>query len=687
MTYPDTRQDAIVEDHFGVTVPDPFRWLENDPRQDTEVATWIEAQNAASAPYLAALDGRDVFRDRLTAHFNHETALPPAKRNGKYFFIRNSGMDDQPRLILRDGVDGPDRVLIDPNTWSADGTTALAEWAPSSDGGHVAYAVQVGGTDWRTIRVMDTATSTILDDEIEWARFTNIAWAADGAGFYYSRFPEPAADAGFDAPIDGHAIYFHRLGTPQAEDRLIHAPTPGLPLLHTVDVTSDGRYIIIYTSALTGGAQVTVIDTNDADLSPVTLVESYDDSWVLLGNIGPHMIWATQKDAPRGKVVTINLDAAAPQFTDLIAEKPDAVLREGSAIVAGDRIVLSYMVDAQSRVERYTLDGTFEGLVDLPGPGTTGAFQGQPGDDEAFFAFTSYDAPLTIHRLEVGANRSSVWAAPNVDIDLDRIIVEPHIYTSKDGARVPLFVMRRKDVTGPAPTMLYAYGGFAISIVPHYSPAAIAWVEQGGVYAVANIRGGGEYGSAWHHGGRRADKQNSFDDFIAAGEYLKASGITSADGLAIHGESNGGLLVGAVVNQRPDLFAAALPGVGVLDMLRFERFTSGSMWVQEFGDPKVEADFQTLHAYSPLHTIRDGASYPAILATTADTDNRVVPSHSFKYVAALQSADLGPHPHLLRVETRAGHGAGKPMRMVVDEFADRWAFAARWTGLKVSMPD
>lgn len=392
-------------------------------------------------------------------------------------------------------------------------------------------------------------------------------------------------------------------------------------------------------------------------------------------------------EAPRGRVMTIDLAEEEPVFAELIPERDDAVLREGSAAVLGDRIILSYMVDAQTQVERYRLDGTPDGLVSLPGPGTTGAFQGRPGDDEAYFAFTSYDAPLTIFRLDVSANRTTVWAAPEVALDLDGIVVEPHFYTSEDGTRVPLFVVRRRDVTGPAPTMLYAYGGFAISMVPHYSPAAMAWVEQGGVYAVANIRGGGEYGSTWHHAGRRGNKQNSFDDFIAAGEYLIEQGITAPDGLAIHGESNGGLLVGAVVNQRPDLFAAALPGVGVLDMLRFDRFTSGAMWVEEFGSPAVEVDFHTLLAYSPLHTIREGAHYPAILTTTADTDNRVVPAHSFKYVATLQDGDIGPRPHLLRVETRAGHGAGKPTYMVIEEIADMWAFAAEWTGLDVADSD
>jgi prolyl oligopeptidase len=687
MTYQETRQTDIAEVHFGVTVADPFRWLENDARQDAEVARWIEAQNAVSAPYLAALPGRDLFHRRLTAMFDHETLTPPIERGGLYFFTRSGGLYNQAQLMVREGVDGASRVLIDPNAWSDDGTVALAEWAVSADGALVAFGMQDGGSDWRTIRVMDTSTGALLEDTVEWARFTTIAWHPDGSGFYYSRFPEPAAGTAFSASVEGHAVYLHRLQSDQSEDELLHPATPGWALLHTVDVTPDGRYLIVYTSALTGGVAVTVMDLSATDPAPRTIVESHDDRWTMLGNVGTNLFFATQKDAPKGRIVTLDLSEAQPKFSELIPERPNAVLREGGSAVLGDRILLTYSVDVQSQVELYRLDGTFDSTIALPGPGSTGIVSGRPGTNEAFFAFTSYDAPLTVLRLDVDAKRTTVWAQPKIAVDLDAVIVEPHFYTSKDGTRVPLFIVRRKDVEGAAPTMLNAYGGFGISMVPHFSPAAMAWVEQGGVYAVANIRGGGEYGQAWHHAGRRGNKQNVFDDFIAAGEYLIGQGITPADGLAIHGESNGGLLIGAVVNQRPDLFAAALPGVAVLDMLRFDRFTSGATWVEEFGSPSVEEEFRTLLSYSPLHTIRDGALYPAILVTTADSDNRVVPAHSFKYAAALQAADIGPRPHLLRVETRAGHGAGKPTAMVIEEFADMWAFTAHWTGLQVAQPD
>ncbi|MEJ7805259.1 MAG: prolyl oligopeptidase family serine peptidase [Telluria sp.] len=684
MKYPNTRRVQVVDAVFGASIADPYRWLENDIRRDPEVARWVDAQNSLSAPYLAKLEGRDIFHERLTTLFDHERVTTPEKRGGRYFFTRNTGLDNQSILFVRTGVEGEDRVVIDPNDWSEDGTSALAEWAPSEDGTHLAFAVQVDGADWRTIRVLHVESGDVLEHEVKWARFTNIAWAKDGSGYFYSRNPEMENDPAFAAPVRDHSIYFHRLETPQSNDRLVHGPQSELPLLHTVDVTADGRYAIVYSSALTGGNSLALVDLIDADWPIRFVVEAFDHSWSIAGNVGTRFFLSTQKGTERGKLVTVNLDDPDLVFTDLIAERQDSVLR--LAALVGDRLIVSYMVDAKTEVERFKLDGTPDGIVALPGVGTTGAFHGRPGDDEAFFVFTSHDSPTRIYRYAVATNIPTVWAEPDAAIDLDRIVVEQRFYASKDGTRVPIFIVRRGDVTRPAPTMLYAYGGFGIPLVPFYSPAAIAWVEQGGAYAVANIRGGGEYGRAWHDGGRGRAKQNSFDDFIAAAEFLKSQGITSPNGLAIHGESNGGLLIGAVVNQRPDLFAVALPGVGVMDMLRFDRFTGGELWIQEFGSPAVEGDFRNLLSYSPLHNIKTETAYPAILATTADTDDRVVPGHSFKYVAALQGAGLGARPHLLRVETRAGHGAGRPTGKVIEEIADMWAFAARWTGLEVGRP-
>lgn len=681
MDYPETRQVEVCDDHFATPIRDPYRWLEGDIRRDPEVARWVDAQNALSAPYLCSLPGREVFRKRLTVLFDHERLTAPQKRGGRYFFTRNPGLDGQSALVVRDGIDGAERVVIDPNQWSANGTLALAEWAPSEDGTHVAFTVQKDGADWRTIRVIDVPSGETLSDDIQWARFTNIAWSGNSAGFFYSRNPQPAGDGAFEAPIGAHAVYYHRLGTSQSEDRLVYAPQSELPLIHTVDTTPDGRFAVIYSTALRGGNALSIVDLHTQEWAVRSLVGSFDASWVLAGNLGTRIFLTTEEGAERGKVVIADLADPQPVFTDLIAEKPGAVLRFVSLI--GDRLVATYMVDAKSRVERFQLDGTADGVLELPGIGTTGSFHGRPGDSEAFFVFTSHDTPMSIYRYDVGANVGSIWAKPEVAADLDRILVEQRFYASKDGTRVPMFIVRRRDITGPAPTMLTAYGGFGISLVPFYSPATMAWVEQGGVYAVANIRGGGEYGKAWHDNGRLESKQNSFDDFIAAADYLKREGIATPDGLAIHGESNGGLMVGAVVNQRPDLFAAAIAGVGVMDMLRFDRFTSGQFWIQEFGDPSIESDFHNLLAYSPLHTIKDREAYPAILVMTADTDDRVVPAHSFKYAAALQAAETGDRPRMLRVEARSGHGAGKPTDKVIEEIADMWAFAAHWTALTV----
>ncbi|MBC8057154.1 MAG: S9 family peptidase [Rhizobiales bacterium] len=676
-----TRRVELDEEHFGRTIADPYRWLEADARSDAEVADWVAAQNRLTQAYLAGLPGRELLRQRLASLFDHERLTVPLKRGGRYFFTRNAGLDEQPALIVREGSSASsDRVLFDPNGWSQDGTAALAEWAPSHDGKQVAFGRQDSGTDWRTIRVLDVDTGAMRVDTVQWARFTGIAWAGDGSGFFYSRFPEPGQDAAADARIAGHAVYFHALGTPQREDRLVYS-TPDQPhLVHVASVTDDGRYAAIYSSPGSGGSAPTVVDLQSTDWRPRTLVPDFDHYWTVVGTIGSRLVLTTQRDAPRGKVVTLDLDDAEATFIDLIAEK-EAVLND--AALLGGRLIVSYLVDAKTQVERYRLDGTHDGVVALPGIGSAGAFRGHATDNEAFFVFTSYDAPTTIYRCDLDAGSATVWAQPRTTIDLDRIVVEQRFYASKDGTRVPMFIVRRKDVTAPAPTLLHAYGGFGISNVPVYSPAQLAWVEQGGVFAVANIRGGGEYGKQWHDAGRLFDKQNSFDDFIAAGEYLKSAGITSPDGLAIHGESNGGLLVGTVVNQRPDLFAAALAGVGVMDMLRFDRFTGGPLWVSEFGDPADEAAFGNLLGYSPYHNIRAGQAYPAILVTTADADDRVVPAHSFKYVAALQAADLGERPRLIRIDTRAGHGGGKPMDKALDEIADMWAFAAWWTQLEL----
>jgi len=677
IVYPSTRRIDTFDILHGQRIDDPYRWLESDARSDGEVAAWIAAQNTVTNACLAELPGRAVFRARLEALQNHEKFTIPRERGGRYFYTRNPGLENQATLLVREGVDGLVRVLIDPNAWSEHGTRALAEWEPSKDGARLAYAVQEDGADWRTIKVIEVATGKILDDTLAWARFTTIAWARDGAGFFYTRYPESTAG---DAALANHAVYFHALGTSQASDRLLYA-TPERPeLLHFVEVTDSGRYAVITSTPGTQTNNLVVIDLHDARWQPRTVIDGFDAEWSLVGSAGSTLYLLTSERAERRRIATLDLadPGAAPRA--LIAED-SAVL--GDARLVGGRLIATYLVDVKTQLRRFTLDGRPDGVVPLPGIGSAGGFQGHPDDNEAFFVFTSFNAPTTIYRYDVAANTASAWAAPQVDADLDNIVVEQRFYAGRDGARVPLFLIRRRDVAAPAPTLLHGYGAFGISMISYYEPSLLAWIEQGGIVAVANIRGGGEYGKAWHEAARLDKKQTSYDDLLAAAEYLHAQGIVTPDGLAVHGESGGGLLVGAVVNQRPELFAAALPGVGVMDMLRFDRFTGGRLWMGEFGDPANEGQFRNLLSYSPYHNVAPGKPYPAILVTTADTDDRVIPAHSFKYVAALQSVDAGPRPHLVRIETQAGHGAGKPTAKAIEEMADKWTFAAHWTGLAV----
>ncbi|MDF7774608.1 prolyl oligopeptidase family serine peptidase [Sphingomonas sp. AOB5] len=682
IAYPQTRRVDVVEEQFGVKVADPYRWLENDVRNDPEVAAWVAAENKVTDAYLDTLPGRDVFAARIRQLFDYERFGAPTKKGGRYFYMHNSGLQNQAVLWVRDTLTGPGRILIDPNGWAKDGATALAEWLPSDDGKYLIYSIQDGGTDWRTVKVIDVATGKETGDEVSWAKYTmGASWAKDGSGFFYSRYPEPPADAKYTALNENHRVYFHKLGTPQSEDRLVYA-TPDKPKLgHYAGITDDGRYLVIGTSEGTDNKNmVHIIDLSDPEWKPKAIIPELKNDWSAIGNEGSVFYFSTDAGAPRQRIVSVDI-ASADLTPKEIVPQSDATL--GGATIVGGWLVLSYLVDAKTEVRRYTLDGKADGKVALPGIGTASGFGGDQKDTETFFAFTSFNAPTTIYRYDVATGKATPWAQPKVAFNPADYVVEQRFFASKDGTKVPMFVVRHKDTKGPAPTLLWAYGGFNIAYTPAFSASRIAWMEQGGVFVLANIRGGGEYGKAWHDGGRLQNKQNVFDDFIGAGEYLIREGITGKDQLAIQGGSNGGLLVGAVVNQRPDLFAAALPAVGVMDMLRFDRWTAGRYWVDDYGYPNKEADFRTLWSYSPYHNIRGGRSYPAILATTADTDDRVVPGHTFKYAAALQAADIGDKPHLVRIETRAGHGSGKPTDKVIEEASDLWAFAARWTGLEV----
>ena len=683
LRYPNTRREDMTEELFGTSVADPYRWLENDVRNDEEVADWVERQNQVTGAYLATLPARDWFRTRIKQLFDYERFGLPEKKRIRIFYMHNSGLQQQAVLFVREEIDGEGRVLIDPNGWSTDGATALAEWSPSEDGSHLIYAVQDGGSDWRTARVLEVATGKDTGDVIEGMKFAlSAVWNKDGSGFFYSRYPAVAEEDKFQALNENHKIYFHRLGNPQSADRLVYE-TPAHPShSHYAQITDDGNWLAITTSEGTDDRyQITLIDLREPAWPARTIIHGLNHHWSLAGNSGTRFYWSTNSHAPRMRIVTMDVATGEhPEAHELVPE--DKATLEGAAII-GHTLIASYLVDARTEIRRFALDGTPLSPVALPGIGTASGFGGHSDDPETFFAFTSFNEPTTIYRHNVATGESTPWAAPKLLFDPSEYAVEQRFYASKDGTRVPIFVVRRKDTRGPAPTLLYAYGGFGISLTPAFASSRIAWMEQGGVLAVANIRGGGEYGKAWHDGGRLANKQNSFDDFIAAGEYLIEQGITGPGQLAIQGGSNGGLLVGAVTNQRPDLFAAALPAVGVMDMLRFDRWTAGRYWVDDYGKPGEEADFRNLHSYSPYHNVRAGADYPAILVTTADTDDRVVPGHSFKYAAAIQSVDLGDKPHLIRIETRAGHGSGKPTDKIIEEAADLWAFTAEWTGLEI----
>ncbi|MFN5784222.1 MAG: prolyl oligopeptidase family serine peptidase [Novosphingobium sp.] len=704
LTYPETRKLDLVEESFGEKVADPYRWLENDVRTDKEVADWVERQNAVTQRYLGGLPQRDWFAQRIRGLMNYERFGLPRKAGGRYFYMRNSGLQNQSQLFVRKGLNGEPRLLIDPNAWAKDGATALDAWVPSKNGKMLAYSIQDGGSDWRTIKVLDVATGKDLGDGVKWAKFTNIAWVGN-EGFLYSRFPEPKPGAEFQSLNKNQAVYFHRIGTPQSQDVLVYS-TPNDPELgHSAEVTHDGRWVVITTAKGTDSRYAVHIlpVRKDRKWQPQTLIGGLDHAWNLIEGIGDTLYFVTNKEAPKLKVVKFDLRkktalyraaCAAPAQADAVCMEPrpepvDVVAERAETLdraqIVGNRLVLSYLKDAKSVAEVRTLEGKPVQQITLNAIGTASGFSGEPGDPETFYSFSSFNQPSGIFRFDTATGKSTPFALPKLTFNPADYAIEQRFYTSKDGTRVPMFVVRKKavaDAGKAVPTLLYGYGGFDISLTPGFSAVRMAWLEAGGAFALANLRGGGEYGKAWHDAGRLGNKQNVFDDFIAAGEYLIAQGITPKDGVTVQGGSNGGLLVGAVVNQRPDLFAAGNAAVGVMDMLRFDRFTAGRYWVDDYGYPSKEADWRVLRAYSPYHNIKVGVDYPAMLVTTADTDDRVVPGHSFKYTAALQAAKAGTRPHLIRIETRAGHGSGKPTDKVVAENADILAFLAQWSGLR-----
>lgn len=689
LTYPVTRTVDTVDDYHGTKVADPYRWMEEIDGAD--VAAWVKAENAVTMPYLASLPGRDYLNTRLTALYNYPRTGVPFWEGGRWFYTKNSGLQRQSVWYARKTLDGAETMVLDPNQLSPDGSIALSDFTPSPDGRHFTLGLSEGGSDWLTLYVRDLTTGQSTGDTVRWVKFSGSSWTKDGQGFFYSRFPEPPAGKQLEVKLEHQTLYYHRLGTPQAADVKVYE-RPDHPTWFVFGgMDESGRYLFVLTSRGTDKNEVYVADLGDpmhpnvrAGIRPI--VTGHDANYNPLGVVDGRLYMQVDKNAPNRKIVSLPIaDPDAANWKTVIPEGDRPI--ESASLVAG-RIGVLTLQDVASVLRLYALDGSDAREVALPGLGSSSDLLGRFDRPELFYSYTSPLQPTTSYVYDAATNTSRPFEAPKLTFDPSTMETERVFYHSKDGTRVPMFITHRKDMTndGTNPTMLYAYGGFDISIRPSFNPSVIAWVEQGGVYAVANIRGGGEYGEAWHHAGMFEKKQNVFDDFIAAGEYLIHEGYTSSAHLAVNGASNGGLLVGAVMTQRPDLYAAAVPQVGVMDMLRYDRFTGGAAWATEYGassDPKA---FAYLRAYSPLQNIRSGVCYPATLVTTADHDDRVVPSHSFKFTATMQTEQAQvpgcDNPVLIRIEAQGSHGY-RPLDRRIAEQADIYAFVAKFTGLTV----
>ncbi len=680
LQYPTARKSDVVDDYHGTRVPDPYRWLE-DP-DSPESRAWIEAQNRLTEAYLAAIPARTTIRDRLTKLWNYPKYGTPFRKGGRYFFFKNDGLQNQSVLYKQASLTTQPETLLDPNLLSEDGTVALSTLAVSDDGRLLAYGTSASGSDWEEFRVRDVAIGKDRSDHLKWIKFSGASWTKDGAGFFYSRYPEPTDKALTDVNRF-QKLYYHRLGTDQAQDVLVYERPDQPDWGMNGEVTDDGRYAVLQVWLGTDRRnRVYYLDLREAKRPKLTgevvrLLDDFDASYSFVGNDGPVFYFLTDLDAPRKRVIAI--DTRHPErarWREIIPQGADVL--EGVQIIH-DTFVAHYMHDASSRLRLLALDGRPVKQLELPTLGSIGGISGERKDAEMFYAFTSFLYPTTIFRYDFKTGATSLFKAPTIDFDPSGYETKQVFYASKDGTRVPMFITHKKGLRfdGSNPTYLYGYGGFNISLTPAFSVAVLAWLELGGVYAVPNLRGGGEYGEEWHQAGMHDKKQNVFDDFIAAAEYLIAQGYTSTPKLAIAGGSNGGLLVGAAITQRPELFGAALPAVGVMDMLRFHKFTIGWAWVTDYGSADSAAQFPYLYKYSPLHNIRAGSRYPATLVTTADHDDRVVPGHSFKFTAALQAAQAGSQPVLIEIETKAGHGAGKPTSKLIEEQADRFAFLVK----------
>ncbi len=688
LDYPETKKIDVVDVYHGVEVPDPYRWLEADVRESEEVAAWVEAQNEVTFGVLRQIPFRDAIRERLMEKLDYERYGSPFINTGRYYFTKNDGLQNHSVLYTTgESLDGEARVVIDPNTFSEDGTTALAGTFFSPDGRYMAYFVQEGGSDWRTGFVRDLETGKDLDDRLEWIKFSGASWKRDGSGFFYSRYPEPGEGEAFTGRNTNHMVYFHRIGTDQSEDVLVYENRDQPEYNFYSSATEDGRYLVIGVSKATSKNMILYKDLSEPLGYPVTLIGDFENDHSFVGNDGPIFYFVTNYEAPNGRLVAVDIRDPSKKNWETVIPETESVLTGVNFV--GNQFVASYLEDASTRVRMYRPDGSFVRSVELPGIGTASGFGGERTDTTTFYSFSSYATPPSIYAYDLITGESTLFKRAGVDFNLDDYVVEQKFYTSKDGTRVPMFITRPKALRldGQNPVLLYGYGGFDVSLTPSFSTTRAAWLEMGGVYVVANLRGGGEYGQAWYKAGTKLQKQNVFDDFIAAAEYLIDNRYTSPEKLAIQGGSNGGLLVGAAMTQRPELFAVALPAVGVLDMLRYHLFTIGRAWSNDYGLSENQDEFMTQYAYSPLHNTVRGTEYPATLITTADYDDRVVPAHSFKFAAALQAAHdpRSENPVLIRIETGAGHGAGKPISKVIEEYADVYSFVARY--LNMDLPE
>ena len=676
LRYPAAPRSDVVDVYHGTPVADPFRPLE-DP-DDPQTRAWIEEENQLTQAWLDDVPGREELEQRLTELWQYERFGVPHKEGDSYYFSYTDGRMQQPQLCRLSSLEAERELVLDPNTFSEDGTVSLGGASYSEDGRYLAYGLSDGGSDWRSWHVLDLQTLEPLEDHLQWIKFSSPAWTHDGLGFFYGRYP--ATSEMGDSNQD-QRIYYHRLGTAQEADELVWEDPENPRRISWPMVSDEGRYLLLSLSE--GSADSNRLYLREINKEGATFVRLFDENdarYLPITNEG-RLFWIqTTKDAPSGRVVKVDASLAGGPLIEIIPERAET-LRSVSRV--GDRLLALYLKDARSLVRVYDLEGQELSQVELPGIGTAGGFGGDRHDSESFYAFSSYTRPTSIWRYELESGESTLFRSPDLPFDSGPYETRQVFVTSRDGTRVPMFVTCRRDLEldGQNPTLLYGYGGFNISLTPSFSPATAAWLEMGGVYAVPNLRGGGEYGRTWHAAGTKQNKQNVFDDFIAAAEWLIEEGYTNSSRLAIFGGSNGGLLVGACLNQRPDLFAAAMPAVGVMDMLRYHQFTIGWAWASDYGTSDDPEMFPHLRAYSPLHNIRPGTAYPATFVTTADHDDRVVPGHSFKYAAALQSAQAGEDPILIRIETRAGHGAGKSVSQQIEETADRYAFLRKALGM------